>query len=276
MNTTAPSDSPLRIPWGLFLAFLTYFGLMVHPVMAQIGIGVSPPHRAFILPPGGSARAEAVFFTQHNYQGSFVFKTFDWTIDPENGTVIPLNDGSSRYSASGWLRANLPRNPTQFEKGHPEITVRYELRVPQTPTLQGTYWTAIALHTLPVPGRTAKGIKVNLSINVLHIVYVTIAGTERPDAAIQAFDLDPAKNALVLDVVNKGNVYLRLHPSLVFRDARGKAIKSQKLAERVLLRDGLIRYRIPLKDVPKEAVVAAVEVEAKGLVAPLYAEVALR
>jgi len=237
-----------------------------------VGLIIAPPRYELTLSPGSRLRRDfAVTARGYERAQTAAVAVQDWLLSPE-GRLVPVPEGQNPYSARNWVRVSatsLTLKPGQA------IEIPFEVQVP-TNAPPGSYWTAITATVQPPPVKRPKGLVLVNRLRIWGVVYVTIAGTEQPDAAIQAFDLDPEKKALVLDVVNKGNVYLRLHPSLVFRDARGKAIKSEKLAERVLLRDGLVRYRIPLKDVPKEAVVAAVEVEAKGLVAPLYAEVALR
>jgi len=266
-----PARGLLLLKMLVALNFLT-----TAQVTAQIGIGVSPPHKEFTLPPGGLARGRAVFFTQHHYRGTFTLNISDWTIDPRTGVVIALSPQKSPYSASSWIKAKIPADPLRFADDRPEVPIQYEVNVPNIPTLEGSYWAAIVLHTLPIPSQFERGIKVKLSMNVFHIIYVTIEGTERPGARIVHFGFGPAKKNLFLDVENTGNVFLRLRTTLTYKDAKGTILKAEKLPERVLLRDLLVRYQIPMTDVPEDAVVASVEVTADGLTSPLYAEVALK
>jgi len=249
------------------------FAQVPEPPPGYRGLLIAPPRYELTLAKGDRVRKEfAILAKGYGDAVTAEVAVLDWGENAEGG-LIPLAPGANPYSAARWIKVAL--DPLSLKPDEP-VAVPFEVAVPEGAPLEGSYWAAITFATKPAPVKNRRGVAVVNRLRIWGVVYVTIAGTERPDAAIQAFDLDPGKEALLLDVVNKGNVYLRLHPSLVFRDARGKAVKSQKLAERVLLRDGLIRYRIPLKDVPKEAVVASVEVEAKGLVAPLYAEVALK
>jgi len=124
-----------------------------------------------------------------------------------------------------------------------------------------------------------------VNTRVLSIVYVTIQGTERPASELQGVSIeagDDGKQYVVADVVNKGNVYLRLNGELRFLNTKGEVVKRLPLPERVLLRDGLIRYRLPLPDdLPDDALLAAIEIQPQGPAKsyggpPLYGETSLK
>jgi len=134
--------------------------------------------------------------------------------------------------------------------------------VPNDPSLNGSYWAAANFVTTPPNQDQNATVLIRVAAN--YIIYVTIAGTERPGAKITRFD-------------REGD---HLVGSLKFLNPEGKTVGAQKLPERVLLRDGLARMKLKLpKDLPQDAVIAAVEVYAKKplpLPERLYAEVALR
>jgi len=234
------------------------------------GILIAPPRYELVLAPDERVRKEFAILAK-GYRRTITTEVavMDWTENSEGG-LVPLDPGSNPYSAASWIRVAL--DPLSLKPDEP-ISVPFEVVVPKEP-LEGSYWAAITFTTKPAPVKNKRGVAVVNRLRIWGIVYVTIAGTEKPEAEIQNFAIN--KNTIVLDVVNKGNVYLRLHPELYFWDAKGEVVQSKKLPEKVLLREGLIRYLIPLKEAPKEAVVASVQVEAKGLISPLYAEVALR
>jgi len=121
-----------------------------------------------------------------------------------------------------------------------------------------------------------KGILVLNRVRIWGIVYVTIAGTERPGAKVQLFEYLPDKKTLLLDIQNTGNVYLRLKPLLTYKNAAGEVVATKELSEKVLLRDHTLRYRIPANEIPEDAVLASVVISAKGLSVPLYAETTLK
>ncbi|WP_457637335.1 hypothetical protein [Oceanithermus sp.] len=93
---------------------------------------------------------------------------------------------------------------------------------------------------------------------------------------------DQGKKYVVADVVNKGNVYLRLNGELRFVNAKGEVVRRKALPERVLLRDGLVRYKLALpEDLPEDAILAQIEIQPQGPAKsyggpPLYGEVSLQ
>ena len=236
------------------------------------GILIAPPRYELVLAPGNQERKEFVVLAK-GYDKAMTVEVavMDWTTNLEGG-LVPLERGQNPYSAADWIEVAL--DPLSLNPDEP-ITVPFSVRVPKGP-VEGSYWAAITFSTEPVPAKTNKGVAVLNRLRIWGIVYVTIAGTEEPRADIANFSFGPEKKNLILDVQNTGNVYLRLHGTLTYKDKSGKTIKAEKLPERVLLRDLLVRYRIPMTAVPEDAVVASVEVTAKGLTSPLYAEVALK
>ncbi len=238
--------------------------------LALQGIGVAPPHDELSLARGERKTVEVTVFTTEETPLQVFARFIDWTMKPD-GTVVEVE--SQPYSAKPWLKAAL--DPFEIQKGrYRKIPITVE--VPNDPSLNGSYWAAANFVTTP-PNQD-KNATVLIRVAANYIVYVTIAGTERPGAKITRFDREG--DHLVLDVENTGNTYLRLEGSLKFLNPEGKTVGAQKLPERVLLRDGLARLKLKLpKDLPKDAVIAAVEVYAKKpvpLPERLYAEVALR
>jgi len=267
-----------RIAPPAFQLGVLFLLLVTTPAKTQLGVGVAPPYREFTLSLGDKTRSQATFFSRHNYRGNFTLEVLDWTIDPESGSVLPRAPGHTPYSASEWVKLATSQAPLSFNKDTSSLIARYEISVPHQPGLEGSYWTAIALTTLPSPPREESKLSVRVSLRVMHIIYVTIAGTEKPGAKIQTFAVKKSSDSkeLILDIVNTGNVYLRLKPKLHYKSKTGATLETTDLSERVLLRDGLIRYRIPLNQAPEDAVIASIEVRAKSLPYVLYAETGLK
>ena len=236
------------------------------------GILISPPRYELVLNFGTRARKEFTVLAKGFGKAiTAEVALMDWTFSPE-GRLVPLEPGQNRYSAARWIEVVL--DPLSLKPDEP-FSLPFSVQVPAGP-YSGSYWAAITFATRPAPAKNKKGITVLNRLRIWGIVYVTIAGTEEPGAEIANFGFGPEKKNLILDVQNTGNVYLRLHGTFTYKDESGKTIKAEKLPERVLLRDLLVRYRIPVTAVPEDAVVASVEVTAKGLPSPLYAEVALK
>ena len=242
------------------------------PPRGYRGILIAPPRYELVLAPGERARkAFAVLAKGFGQAVTVEVAPMDWTLSPE-GKLVPLAPGQGPYSAARWVEVAL--DPLALKPEEP-VRLPFGVRVPPGP-YAGSYWTAITFATKPAPAKSRRGVAVLNRLRIWGIVYVTVAGTERPGAEIANFDLDAEKGELILDVQNTGNVYLRLRATLTYKDESGRTIKAEKLPERVLLRDLLVRYRIPLVKAPEGAVAASVEVTAKGLASPLYAEVALK
>jgi len=255
---------------GAFFAFAQ--SGVPEPPPGYKGILIAPPRYELVLAPGELERRKfAVLAKGYGKVVTVEVAVMDWTTNLEGG-LVPLERGQNPHSAADWVEVAL--DPLSLNPDEP-ITVPFSVRVPKGP-VQGSYWTAITFSTEPAPTKANKGVAVLNRLRIWGIVYVTIAGTEEPGARIANFVIGPEKKNFILDVQNTGNVYLRIHGTLTYKDESGKMLKAEKLPERVLLRDLLVRYRIPVKAVPKEAVVASVEVTAKGLTSPLYAEVALK
>ena len=240
------------------------------PVNAQQAVGISPPRFEWSTEAGSVKTGRVTIFTTEK-EVRIIPEIVDWSLSP-TGSVVVLPRGAHPYSASDWI--NLATDPFTLQKGR-DIVISFSVRIPRN--VDGSYWAALSFTTTPSLVRQGE-LAYEVRVRTLSIVYITIAGTERPGAKITRFDREG--DHLVLDVENTGNTYLRLEGELKFLNPEGKTVGAEKLPERVLLRDGLARMKLKLpKDLPKDAVIAAVEVYAKKpvpLPERLYAEVALR
>ena len=261
------------VVWGLFLLLASAF--------AQLGIGVAPPRFDLLVSPGGTATRTLTVFSREGEEQQIVPAVHDWLMDA-NDRIEWLPPATTNYSAAPWLELAL--DPFALPGGASK-TVRFTLRVPKDEGLDGSYWTAIALTTEARPRTDATGKVFATRVRAMVIVYVTVQGTEQPAAELQGITVvtgeEDGKRFLVADVVNKGNVYLRLNGELRFVNTKGEVIKRTPLPERVLLREGLVRYELPIPpDLPEDTVLAAIEIQPQGPAGgyggpPLYGEVAL-
>ncbi len=261
-------------------ALLLAGALLLSLAAAQRGVGIAPPRFELLLPPGGAATKTVEVFSHDLPDQMIEVAVVDWWLDPR-GTVQELPRGANPYSAAPWLQVD--QNPFSLSSDTAR-QVRFSLQLPGGP-LAGSYWTAIAFTTKPRPARDANGMAISLRTRVLAIVYVTIPGSEKPAAALQGISIQTGADGgrfVLADVINKGNVYLRLRGELRFVDARGAVVRRLELPERVLLRKGLVRYRLRIPaDLPADVVLAAVEILPRGPAEsdggpPLYSEVNLR
>ncbi|WP_287372789.1 hypothetical protein [Oceanithermus sp.] len=265
-------------PRNLIPGVLLFFSF--HAALAQVGIGVAPPRFELVLAPGESTTENAAVFSKNTPDQQITVSIVDWTSRPD-GSLVALEPGSVPYSASHWILANLDPFTLERDGAH---SIRFTVSAPADPNLEGSYWAALAFTTEPRPVNR-KGIVALMRTRALVIVYVTVQGTEQPAAELQGVTVvtgeEDGKRFLVADVANSGNVYLRLNGELRFVDTAGEVVRRVPLPERVLLREGLVRYRLPFpEDLPQGAILAQVEIQPQGPAGgyggpPLYGEVAL-
>ena len=277
MKLTQVFKRPALHIWGSAFALL-----WLGAAAALQGVAVAPPRFEIVATPGSEVDKEVAVFARGTGAQRIVPGVFGWTLDPSGRLVLQKpGAGNTAYDASKWVTASY--DPFTLQPDEP-VTIKFSVSIPQDASLQGSYRTALSFTTEPKPGEY-KGVNVLVNTRAVVVVYVTIQGTEKPAAALQGVSLVTAKEGgrkLVADVVNKGNVYLRLNGELRFVNAKGEVVKRAPLPERVLLREGLVRYELPVPaDLPEGVVLAAIEIQPQGPAKsyggpPLYAEVALR
>lgn len=254
---------------------VAFASFLYAPSLGQQGIGVSPPRFELFLAPGEHERHTVTVFLKHTPEEVITPSVVDWSMDVY-GNIRLLSKGQNPYSASNWIKVSLEPFRLSNQESY---NIPFQLAIPRNAGLSGSYWTAIALTSETRSGTTDKGLHILFRTRVVVPVYVTIRGTERPDFVISSFikrEKDKGGYELIADIENTGNTYLRLKPQLRLKNSSGETIRTLPLPMRVLLRGSVIRYQIPDNVLPNDAVVAALEVSAKQLPSPRYAEVALR
>lgn len=239
---------------------------------AQVGIGVAPPRFTFTATPGQALTETVSVFAAKALKTIITPAVVAWTLSP-NGVLVTLPLGALSYDASSWV--TVADNPFGLIAGK-AVEVRFSIRVPKD-VGHGTYWTALSFTTKTQPG-LHKGVAVAVRTQILAVVYINIAGTLDPAAKISGFFVEKGKNGvrtLVADVQNTGNAVLRLKGKMVFISVGGKSVETLALPVRVLLRNNLVRYQVPMPmNLPKDTVLASLELSGAGP-NPLYAEVLL-
>lgn len=249
--------------------------------MAQTGIGVAPPRFELVLAAGDTYTGVVTVFSKNTPDQTIEVGLFDWLLDPTGGVGV-LPPGSTASTAAPWIDVSLDPFLLQNNSTH---QIRFSVTLPDSPTLRGSYRAALAFTTQP-RATIQQGVAARMRTRALAVVYVTVQGTEQPAAELQGVtvvtDEGSGKRYLVADVVNTGNVYLRLNGELRFVDTAGEVARRVELPERVLLREGLVRYRLAFPDdLPGDAILAQIEIQPGGPAGsyggpPLYGEVALR
>jgi hypothetical protein len=264
--------------FGGLVAFLFIFSAAAFAIQ---GVAVAPPRFEILASPGDSFTKEVAVFAQDTGHQTIVPSVVNWVLTPDGQVVVlPAGAEGNDYGAADWISTSY--DPFGLDPDKP-VKVKFSINVPGG-DLSGSYWAALAFTTEPKPGRY-EGVSVLVNTRVLSIVYVTIQGTEQPAAALQGVTLqtdEQGRKFVLADVANKGNVYLRLNGELRFVDAKGEVARRVQLPERVLLRDGLVRYKLAVPtDLPEDVVLAAIEIQPQGPAKsyggpPLYGEVSLR
>ena len=248
------------------------------------GVAVAPPRFELVLCPCETVSREVAVFAQAPGVDAqtIVPSVVSWSLTPE-GNVVVYEQGrpAPPYSAAPWIETAY--DPFRLEPDEP-VVVGFQISVPEG-TLEGSYYAALAFTTEPRPGEH-KGVAVLVNTRMLVIVYATIRGTEQPAAELQGVtvvtDEASGRRYLVADVVNTGNVYLRLNGELRFVDTTGEVARRLELPERVLLREGLVRYRLAFPDdLPGNVILTQIEIQPQGPAEgyggpPLYGEAPVR
>jgi len=256
---------------GGFLLFLLSF--------AQTGIGITPSRYELVLKLGESFTGQFTVFTHDKGNVQITVGLRDWQISPD-GSLFSLRPGSIPFSASSWLQVVTDPFTLNIQK---PVKTKFTLSLPPQDDLNGSYWAALTFTTDPSI-QVSKGVTTKFRTRVLAIIYVTIQGTEKPASELQGVSVETdqgGKRFVIADVVNKGNVYLRLNGELRFVNAKGEVVQRAPLPERVLLRDGLVRYRLQVpEDLPEDVVLAAIEIQPQGPAKsyggpPLYGETSI-
>ncbi len=240
---------------------------------------MAPPRFELLLEAGSTTSEDVAVFSRNTPDQRINVDIVDWTIGT-NGKLRVLPRGAQPYSAADWVTASVDPFTLKENEAH---TIRFSVTTPAT-GLDGSYWAGLAFTTQPKPTEH-EGMVVAVRTRAVVVVYVTIQGTEKPASELQGVSIETdegGKRFVIADVVNKGNVYLRLNGELRFVNAKGEVAERVPLPERVLLRDGLVRYRLEIpEDLPKDAVLAAIEIQPQGPAKsyggpPLYGETAMR
>lgn len=238
-------------------------------VSAQQGVGVSPPHTTLFIAPGSFKSAKITVFARKTPNLIIEPAIYDWQLTAD-GRLVLLQPGSSPFSASHWIKLRLSPFELSPQK---DLEVPYTISLP--PSARGSYRTALAFST-QVPSPRKSGVHINL--RVVALIYVVTIGGINPDASIANAVLNDG--ALLVDVINQGNVFLRLRPRVEILNAKGEVINTVEYPEDVLLRGGLRRLKLKLPSKAlNQGVLARVHITAQKpvpLTNELYAEVALR
>lgn len=202
-------------------------------------IGLSPPRAAVVVPRGATVSETATVFSTGAAQDLSV--TADDWVQNDTGGLSFLPAGGDPYSATNWLSlsSDAVRVPANGS-----VDYRYVIHVPDNPALSGTYRTVVFFTTQPAAGATT-GTTLTTTQRIGEVVYVTIAGTEKPSISLSDFYRDGAK--LMLTVANDGNVVSRLGGQVQIRDRAGKTVDTFAIGDLPVQRGGVrkLSWKLP-------------------------------
>ncbi|WP_457629866.1 P pilus assembly protein, chaperone PapD [Oceanithermus sp.] len=192
-------------------------------VLAQTGVGVSPPRVVLEAQPGETVQGVVVVDHPGSDAPMQVDVSLSDVIVQPNGEPAYLDPGSVPQSAALWISV-APPSFTLAPKETREI--RYSVHIPPG-CASGTHWAVIFFDSGPVQKSQTKGVGVKMRVRVGHVVYVNV-GRITQKGAIRGVRYQPptSRNPPEIRVRfrNTGNGLMRLNGYVELRDAAGETV----------------------------------------------------
>jgi hypothetical protein len=224
---------------GLLLAQL--------PVVAQVGLGLSPMRMEVRLAPGASYSGTLRLVNE----GELVrvrTSVLDFHIDTEqNPQFEPNLAEEAAYSCRGWLTVN-PMEAELSVKG--VVPVRYTLHVPSDAQPR-SYHCAVGFSSLPTASETI-GLGIRTAVRVVAAFYVTV-GNPPVQGALKEIAMERVPGGKDLRAVvvleNSGKMFYRPAGTLSVLDPAGAVLESYDITPLPVLPERKQRFLFPLKRV---------------------------
>jgi hypothetical protein len=129
--------------------------------------------------------------------------------------------------------------------------IRFEVNLPDDPTMEGSYWCAIFVENVPTraPATGVEGIEgmqvgIGISFRYAIQVYATIAGTEIRDVTYNSLNISQTDEGLdaIAVIENRGNIYMRPKVWLELRNTAGETVYRLDHVEQTLLPESARDY----------------------------------
>jgi hypothetical protein len=226
--------------------------LLVAPLAAQAGLGLSPMRVELKMQPGqtysGALQLTNELGARLRLRGELLDFTLDATMTPQFARRL---EGEANWTCRDWLTVN----PMETETSDGErIFARYTLRVPAAAAPR-SYYCAVGFTALP-PAAEMKNIGIRTTVRVLAAFYVTV-GDATPHGAISGLTLEPRGDGwqAVLKLNNDSDFHFRPDGALEALDASGAVLAKAAVPSFPTLPRREQRYLVPF-EAPRAALAA--------------------
>lgn len=224
------------------------FFLLLAPVSAQVGLGLSPMRVELKLAPGamqsGALDLVAEPGSRVRARGELLDFSIDESMTPQFARNLPAE---SANSCRNWLTVN-PMEP-EIEGGQ-RVLVRYTIRVPAD-AADRSYYCAVGFTAMP-PADQPASTGIRTTVRVVAAFYVVV-GKPASNGELSGLSLEhvPASGGpdvwrVVVRVRNNGDLHLRPQGKVRLYAAEGKLVEELTLPSFPALPHREQRYLIPL------------------------------
>jgi hypothetical protein len=213
------------------------------PVMAQVGLGMSPMRLEVGLRPG-QAYSGALELTNElggrtRTRGELLDFRLDETMTPQFARVM---ESESEWSCRSWLTVNPME--TEIETGQ-RLLVRFTIRVPATAAPR-SYHCAVGFTAMPPAGEVAA-MGIRNTVRVVGAFYVRV-GEPRGQGTVSSLRLEGEGEArrAVLHVRNDSEFYFRPEGQVEVLDGQGVVLETLTVPAFPVLPKREQRFLLPL------------------------------
>lgn len=171
--------------------------------------------------------------------------------------------GAHKRSNAGWIQYS-PK--TVVLKSMESRTIEYEITVPKSDTLSGTYWSVIMVEGVNPINPNQKG---DLSITTVtrYAVQIVNEMNNKGNGSLKFMEPtlvkgDNKKLYLAVDLTNDGDHYISPDVSMELFDENGNSLKTIKAVKRGLYPATSARYKLDLEGIPSKKTYKAMIVAA--------------
>lgn len=235
-----------------------FFILCSAPLMAQIGIGLSPMRVELKIAPGQGYSGALELTNEAGGRMRIRAELLDFGLDQTMTPQFARNiDGEKQWSCRDWLTLN----PMESEIGDGEkLLIRYTIRVPKDAAAKG-YHCAAGFTSLP-PVSEAKVTGIRNTVRAITAFYA-ILGASNGRGEVTGLSIERTGNeqSAVLVVRNETDYHIRPEGDIEVISADGTVIETQRVPSFPVLPKRTQRLVVPIKTGPAGIAVVRAKVE---------------
>jgi hypothetical protein len=211
-----------------------------------ISLAITPVRFELNATPGAGLSQKVRVFTQ-GVGANVISELSDMTLNP-GGQPVYYPASSLERSAASWVTVS-PGGFQLPDRGALDVTVN--LKVPNNPKLEGTYWTVVFFRSAPDAASSGQ-VNLNFAGRVGLVVYVKVGnGVLKGVASSLKFDAKNTAFSFLFD--NKGNTVLRPSGNITLLDGQGTKVAQIPVGAFPVLPSGYREVKIDLPDTVKLA-----------------------